>query len=73
MFGRVLSIPRILSMLGLEYTRVVNIPRFHKVLCKLYFKLHGILNVLRSEYAEICMKFCMYQESKYGIVTKGSE
>ena len=38
MFDRVLSIPRILSMLGLEHTRVGNMPRLHRVLCKLYFK-----------------------------------
>ena len=31
-------IPRVLNMLGLEYTRVVNLSRLHRVLCKLYFK-----------------------------------
>ena len=35
---RVLSIPRILSMLGLEYTRVVHMPRLHGVLRELCFK-----------------------------------
>ena len=37
MFDRVLSIPRILRMLGLEYTRIVNMPRLHRVLHELYF------------------------------------
>ena len=32
------SIPRVLDMLGFEYTRVVNMPKLHMVLCKLYFK-----------------------------------
>ena len=40
MFDRVVSIPRILSMLRLEYTRVANMPRLHRVLCKLHFKIH---------------------------------
>ena len=53
MFDRVLSIPQILNMLGLEYTWVVNIARLHKVLCKLHFKIHGILNALSSEYAKV--------------------
>ena len=35
---RVLSIPRILTMLGLEYTRVVNMPRLRRVLRELYLK-----------------------------------
>ena len=38
MFDRALSIPWVLNMLELECTRVVNIPRSYKVLCKLYFK-----------------------------------
>ena len=38
MFDRVLSILRILNMLGLEYTRAVNMPRLLRVPCKLYFK-----------------------------------
>ena len=32
-------------------------------------KIHGILNVLSSEYAKVLN----YQASKYAIVTKGSE
>ena len=32
-------------------------------------KIHGILNVLSSEYTKVLN----YQESKYAIVTKGSE
>ena len=35
MFDRVLSISRILTMLGLKYTRVVNISRLNRAL---YFK-----------------------------------
>ena len=38
MFDRVLSIARILSMLGLEYTRVVNMPRLHRFLRELHLK-----------------------------------
>ena len=38
MFDRVSSIPRILKMLGFEYTRVVNVPRLQRILCKLCFK-----------------------------------
>ena len=38
MFGRFLSIPWALSMPGLKYTRVVNMPRLHVFLCKLYFR-----------------------------------
>ena len=38
MFDRVLSIPRILNILEFEYTRVMNVRRLHKVLCKLYLK-----------------------------------
>ena len=40
-------------MLGLEYKRVKNMPRLHRFLCRLYLKIHGILNVLNSEYAKI--------------------
>ena len=46
-------IPRVLSMLGLEYTRVVNMSRLHKVLCKLYLKDSRYLNVLSSQYAKV--------------------
>ena len=38
MFDRVLSIPRVLNLLGLEYASVVNIARLHRALCKLCFK-----------------------------------
>ena len=38
MFDRFLSIPWALNLPGLEYTRVVNIPRLHMVLHKLYLK-----------------------------------
>ena len=48
MFDRFLSISWALNMLELEYTRVVNIPRLHTVLCKLYFK--------DSQYFE-CLEF----------------
>ena len=36
-------------MLGLEYTRFAKMPRLQRVLCELYFKIQGILNVLSSE------------------------
>ena len=67
---RVLSIPWIFAMLGLEYTRVVNMPRLRRVLRELYLKdsrlfwMSWVLKMLR---------FWIYQESKYAIVTKGSE
>ena len=38
MFDRVLGIPRIINMLGLEYTGIVNMTRLERVQCKLYFK-----------------------------------
>ena len=38
MFDRILSISRVLNMIGLEYTRAVNLPRLHMVLRKLHFK-----------------------------------
>ena len=38
MFDRISSIPRILRMLELEYTRVVNMSTLHIVLRELYFK-----------------------------------
>ena len=50
MFDRFLSIPSTLNTLGLEYTRVVNMPRFC-VNCIL--KILGILNVMSSVYAEV--------------------
>ena len=54
MFDRVLIIPRVLNMLGLEFAWVVNMPRLHWVLClNCILKIHGILNVLSSEYAKV--------------------
>ena len=50
MFDRFLSIPWALNMLGLEYTRVVNIPR---VCVNCILKILSILNVLSSEYAKV--------------------
>ena len=38
MFDRILSVSQVLNILGLEHTRIANIPRLHGVLCKLYFK-----------------------------------
>ena len=39
-------IHRVLNMLGLEYTRVVNMSRLNRVLCKLYFKDSRFLEYL---------------------------
>ena len=50
MFDRFLSVPWALNMLGLEYARVVNMPRFC-VNCIL--KILSILNVMSSEYAKV--------------------
>ena len=69
MFDRFLSMLLALNMRELHYTRVVNMPRLHMVLCKLYFKdsSHSkclelwVLNMLR---------FWKYQESKYAILKK---
>ena len=61
MFDRFLSIPWALNMLELEYTRVVNMPRFC-VNCIL--NILSILNVLNSEYAKVSM----YQEAKHAIL-----
>ena len=38
MFDSVLSVPRVLNMLGLKDTRAVNMTMLHMVLCELYFK-----------------------------------
>ena len=48
MLGRFLSIPWALNLPGLEYTRVLSMPRLHMVLRKLYFK--------DSQYFE-CLEF----------------
>ena len=53
MFDWVLSIPRVLNMLRLEYARAANMLRLHRLLCKLYFKNSRYLNVLNSEYAKV--------------------
>ena len=53
MFDRALSIPRVLSVLQLEYARVANMPRLHRALCKLYFKDSPYLIVLSHEYAKV--------------------
>ena len=53
MFDRVLRIPRVINVLGLEFTRVVNMTRLQKAQCKFILKTHGILNLLNSEYAEV--------------------
>ena len=37
-FDRFLSIPWALNRPGLEYTRLINMPRLHMFLCTLYFK-----------------------------------
>ena len=54
MFDRFLSIPWALNLPGLEYTRVVNMPRLHMVLyVNSILKNLNILNVLSSEYAKV--------------------
>ena len=54
MFDRFLSIPWALNLPGLEYTRVVNMPRLHMVLyVNSVLKNLIILNVLSSEYAKV--------------------
>ena len=50
MYDRFLSIPWALNMLGLEYAKVVNMPRFC-VNCIL--KILSILKVLSFEYAKV--------------------
>ena len=60
MFDRFLSIPWALNMLGLEYTRVVNISRF-PVNCVL--KMLSILDVLSSEYAKVLNVTCSEQNA----------
>ena len=52
MFDRFLSIPWAVNMLGLDYTRVVNMPRF---CVNFILKILRILNVsiLICEYSEI--------------------
>ena len=50
MFDRFLIIPWVLNMLGLEYTKLVNMQRF-SVNCIL--KILSILNALSSEYGKV--------------------
>ena len=40
-FDRILSNPRILRILGLEYIRVLNIPKLRRALREPYLKIHG--------------------------------
>ena len=53
MLDKVLIIPRIISMLGLEYTRVVNMTRLQRIQYNCILNIHGILNVLSSEYTKV--------------------
>ena len=53
MVDRVLSIPRVLNMLGLEYTWIANIARLHGFCVNCVLKIHGMLNVLSSKYAKV--------------------
>ena len=54
MFDRFLIIHWDLNLPGLEYTRVVNMPRLHMVLyVNSVLKNLIILNVLSSEYAKV--------------------
>ena len=53
MFDRVLSIPRVLNMQGLEYIEVVNMRRLYMVLYNCILKIHGISNDLSSDYAKV--------------------
>ena len=50
MFDRFLSIRWVLSMLELEYTRVMNMPRFF---VNRTLKILSILNVMGSEYVKV--------------------
>ena len=52
MSDRVLSIPLVLNMLGLKHIRVMNIPSYTGFV-NCIMKIHGILNVLSSEYAKV--------------------
>ena len=56
-------------MLRLEYARVVNMLRLHRVLRELYFKCSRLFWM---SWVLKILKFWMYQESKYATVTKGS-
>ena len=40
-------------VLDFEYARVLNMLGLYRVLCELYYNIHGILNVLGSEYANV--------------------
>ena len=50
-----------LIVLGLRSARLVNMPRLHMVLCKLYLQMFSILNVLSSEYAKVLNVFWIIQ------------
>ena len=47
------DIPRILNMLGLEYTKGVNMSGYIGFCVKFILKIQGILNVLSSKYAKV--------------------
>ena len=86
MFSRVWRISQIYNMLGLEYTKVVNMTRLHRFSVRCTLKIHSVLNVL--SYAkvlnlsgvQVCysekgfwIKFfivCIWQGSKYTTVSK---
>ena len=53
MSDRFLIIHWAFNLPGLEYTRVVNMPRLHMVLRELYFKDFQYFNVLSSEYVQV--------------------
>ena len=73
MFDRVLSIPRVLIMVRLEYARVANISWLHRIRCKLYLKSSRYWECILDMQVLDMLKFWMYQESKYTIVTKDFE
>ena len=51
MFSRVWRISQIYNMLGLEYTKVVNMTRLHRFSVRCTLKIHSVLNVL--SYAKV--------------------
>ena len=71
MFDRFLSIPWTLNLPGLEYTRVVNMPRLHMFPCKMYFTFYWF-SVFWMSWVLKMLRFWMYQKPKY-VILKGSE
>ena len=67
MFNRLLRIPQIINMLGLEYTRVANMQGCIGFSVSCILKIQAMLNVF--SYA----KFLNLSGVKYAIVTKGSK